>query len=374
METLDILLSGNGVAAEIEVHPSGIVDFGHVVLGERTEKTLVATNAGDTVLQVESHPQSPEAYIEPAQFALAPGESARIKVLFEPKTLGEHLGRVLLISNDVKDRARPLQYKGHGALENIDLARITQILVSSGEISSNLNVGWDNVPMVQKDGSKIDVIFHIPDSLRQALVGREISVEWTKLDENYDTSGGIQEKKVKIYESSGERVLAEDLNLRLLEKENRRVRLKITTRGYPGAPEQSISQILEAGGWKWEFEAKPLLSFLTIRPGRDYVDKDGNKIKGRTERLIGLPGLAFAGWHNVDSPSISGLHFTAIGNVLEALSTENSLAISMGLAISFYKDQFLFGFGWDIYDNRSPAKRKGSQDYIMTFKYSGLFK
>ena len=374
METLDILLSGNGVAAEIEVHPSGIVDFGHVVLGERTEKTLVATNAGDTVLQVESHPQSPEAYIEPAQFALAPGESTRIKVLFEPKTLGEHLGRVLLISNDVKDRARPLQYKGHGALENIDLARITQIQVSSGEISSNLNVGWDNVPMVQKDGSKIDVIFHIPDSLRQALVGREISVEWTKLDENYDTSGGIQEKKVKIYESSGERVLAEDLNLRLLEKENRRVRLKITTRGYPGAPEQSISQILEAGGWKWEFEAKPLLSFLTIRPGRDYVDKDGNKIKGRTERLIGLPGLAFAGWHNVDSPSISGVHFTAIGNVLEALSTENSLAISMGLAISFYKDQFLFGFGWDIYDNRSPAKRKGSQDYIMTFKYSGLFK
>jgi len=56
------------------------------------------------------------------------------------------------------------------------------------------------------------------------------------------------------------------------------------------------------------------------------------------------------------------------------LSTENSLAISMGLAVSFYKDQFLFGFGWDVYDNRSKAKRKGSQDYIMTFKYSGLFK
>ena len=110
------------------------------------------------MLQVESHPQSPEVYIEPAQFALAPGESTRIKVLFEPKTLGEHLGRVLLISNDVKDRARPLQYKGHGALENIDLARITQIQVSSGEMSSNLNVGWDNAPIVQKDGTKIDVI------------------------------------------------------------------------------------------------------------------------------------------------------------------------------------------------------------------------
>ena len=227
---------------------------------------------------------------------------------------------------------------------------------------------------MQKDGTKIDLAFHIPDSLRLALVGREIIIEWTKLDQNYDPKGATQQKKVKIYESSGGRVLAEDLNLRLVEKDNRRVRLKITTHGYPGAPPQSISQIFEAGGWKWEFEAKPLISFLTIRPGRNYTNTDGTTIKGKTERLIGLPGLAFAGWHNVDNPSISGVHFTAIGNVLEALSTENSLAVSMGLAVSFYKDQFLFGFGWDIYDNRRAAKNKGSQDYIMTIKYSGLFK
>ena len=163
-------------------------------------------------------------------------------------------------------------------------------------------------------------------------------------------------------------------NQEMLEKENRRVRLKITTRASPGAPPQSITQVLEAGGWKWEFEAKPLLSFLTIRPGRDYADADGNAVKGKTERLIGLPGIAFAGWHNIDNPSVSGIHLTATGNVLEALSTENSLAISMGLAVSCYKDQFLFGFGWDIYDSRPASKRKGSQDYIMTFKYSGLFK
>jgi hypothetical protein len=374
METIDILLNGHGVAAEIELHPSGTVDFGYVVLGKREERTLVATNVGDTVLQVESHPQSKEAHIEPAQFALAPGESTRLKVFFEPEALGQRLGRVLLISNDVKDGARPLKYKGHGALENIDLARVTQVLVSRGTASSRLAVGWNNAPVVQKEGTKIDIAFQIPDSLRQALVGREITIEWTKLDANYDPTGSTHQKKVKIYESSEGRVLAEDLTLRLLEKKNRRIRLKITTRGYPGAPPQSISQIFEAGGWKWEFEAKPLISFLTIRPSRNYKDADGNKVKGQTERLIGLPGLAFAGWHNVDNPSISGLHFTAIGNVLEALSTQNSLAISMGLAISFYKDQFLFGFGWDVYDNRPKPKRKGSQDYIMTFKYSGLFK
>ncbi len=371
---LDILLKGNGVAAEIELNPAGVVDFGYVVLGEQTERTLVATNVGDTVLQVEAHPQSKEAHVESAQFALAPGESARLTLFFTPDALGERRGRVLLVSNDVKDRARPLEYKGHGVLADIHLAQIVEVLVSRGEKTKPLAVGWNNVPVVQKDGTKVDVAFAIPDSLRQALIGREMVVEWTRLDENYAPKGSTQKKKVTIYESSGGRVLAEDLNLQLSEEDKRRVRLKITTHSYPGAPPQSVSQLLEAGGWKWEFEAKPLVSFLTIRPGRAYTDADGNAVPGQTERLIGLPGLAFAGWHNVDNPSISGIHFTAIGNVLEALSTGNSLAISLGVAVSFYKDQFLFGFGWDIYDSRPQAKKKGSQDYIMTFKYSGLFK
>ena len=374
MMALDVLLKGNGVAAEIELNPAGVVDFGYVVLGEQTERTFVATNVGDTVLQVEAHPQSKEAHVEPAQFALAPGESVRLTLFFAPDALGERRGRVLLVSNDVKDRARPLEYKGHGVLSDIDLTQIVEVLVSRGEQTQPLAVGWNNTPVVQKDGTKVDVAFAIPDSLRRALIGREMVVEWTRLDENYAPKGSIQKKKVTIYESSGGRVLAEDLNLQLAEEDNRRVRLKITTHSYPGAPPQSVSQHLEAGGWKWEFEAKPLVSFLTIRPGRNYTDADGNAVQGQTERLIGLPGLAFAGWHNVDNPSISGIHFTAIGNVLEALSTGNSLAISLGVAVSFYKDQFLFGFGWDIYDSRPRAKKKGSQDYIMTFKYSGLFK
>jgi len=115
------------------------------------------------------------------------------------------------------------------------------------------------------------------------------------------------------------------------------------------------------------------VSFLTIRPGRDWTDSEGKRVKGKTERLIGLPGLAFVSWHNAEHPAVSGVHLTATGNVLEALSTGNSIAVSMGIAVSMYKDRFLFGFGWDIYDSRPRAKRKGSQDYIMTFKYSGLF-
>lgn len=375
MTTLDILLQGSGMAAEIDLHPAGLVDFGYVALGQQAERTFVATNVGDTVLQVEAHPQSEEAHVVPARFALAPGESARLALFFAPDALGERRGRVLLVSNDVKDRARPLEYKGHGVLADINLAQIVEVLVSHGEQPQPLAIGWNNTPVVQKDGTKVEVAFAISDSLRQALIGREMVVEWTLLDENYaPKKGSTQKQQVTIYESSGERVLVEDLNLRLSEEDKRRVRLKITTHSYPGAPPQSVSQLLEAGGWKWEFEAKPLVSFLTIRPGRNYTDRNGDAVQGQTERLIGLPGLAFAGWHNVDNPLISGIHFTAIGNVLEALSTENSLAISLGVAVSFYKDQFLFGFGWDIYDSRPRAKKKGSQDYIMTFKYSGLFK
>ncbi len=371
---LDVLLKGNGVGAEIELSPTGVVDFGHAVLGGDVERTFVATNVGDTVLQVEAHPQSREARVEPAQFALVPGESASLRLYFAPNALGERRGSVWLVSNDFKDRARPLEYKGHGVLADVDLAQIVEVIVSRDDEARPLAVDWNNVPIVQKDGAKVEVVFAIPDSLRRALIGREMVVEWTRLDEDYAPKGSTKRKKVTIYESSGDRVLTEDLNLRLSEKDNRRVRLKITTRNYPGAAAQSVSQLLEAGGWKWEFEARPLVSFLTIRPGRNYKDADGNAVRGKTERLIGLPGLAFAGWHNVENPSVSGIHLTAIGNVLEALSTENSLAISLGVAISFYKDQFLFGFGWDIYDNRPVAKRQGSQDYIMTFKYSGLFR
>ncbi len=373
-ETLDVLLNGTGVAAEIEINPTGGIDFGYVVLGDTEERTLVATNSGDTTLQVEAHPETAEVRVDPTYFSLGPGESTRLKIFFSPQALGERLGRVLLVSNDVKDKARPLTFKGQGALKNIDLASITRLIATRKEQGKPLAVGWNSTPVVQKDETKIDVAFDMPDSLRQALVGREFTIEWTTLDANYDPKGSTKQTSVKIYDSSEGRVLAEDINLRLLEKDTRRVRLKITTRSYPGAPPQSISQVLQAGGWKWEFEAKPLLSFLTIRPGRDYRDAQGEPVKGKTERLIGLPGLAFAGWHNVDNASISGIHFTAIGNVLEALSTENSLAVSLGLAISFYKDQFLFGFGWDVYDTRPKSKRKGSQDYIMTFKYSGLFK
>ena len=376
-ETLDILLNGTGVAAEIELNPTGTIDFGYVVLGKEEERSIVATNSGDTVLQVQAHPETPEVHVFPSSFSLGPGESTRLNVKFIPAALGERFGRILLVSNDVEDKARPIQLKANGALENIDLARIVHLISSRKDKEKVISPKWNNTPIIEKDQTKIDVIFAIPDSLRQALIGRQFSIEWTKLDENYDPQGGSQRSTVKIYESSEIQVIAEDLNLRLTEAENRRIRLKITTSSYPGAPPQSISQILEAGGWKWEFEAKPLLSFLTIRPGRNYQISEGDStriVKGKTERLIGLPGIAFAGWHNVDNPSISGIHFTAIGNVLEALSTGNRLAVSLGLAVSFYKDQLLFGFGWDIYDSREKSKRKGSQDYIMTFKYSGIFK
>ena len=372
-ETFDVLLNGTGIAAEIELHPSGPLDFGYVVLGETGTRTLVATNIGDTALRVAASTLSREASLEPAAFSLQPEESTRLQVSFSPRFLGDRFAQILLVSNDVRDKAQPVKLKGHGALGAIDLTQVSAVTASRRSRSRSLPVPWTGTPVVVVDGTRIGLSFAVPDSLKAALVGRWMEVEWVELDEGYGPVGSWKRLEVNIYDDDQSLVPVDALNLRLEEEGMERVRLKITTRSHPGGAPQAISQVFEVGGWKWEFEAKPLVSFLTIRPGRDYTGADGKKVEGETERLIGLPGIAFAGWHNPDNPSVSGIHLTAIGNVLEALSTDNAIAVTLGIALSAYKDRLLFGFGWDIYDSRPRAKRKGTQDYIMTIKYSGLF-
>ena len=372
VEPLGIAIQGTGVAAEIALHPTGPIRFDYVVLGEKAVQQLVATNTGDTQLQVQAYPETREVGIEPASFALKPGESTILGVSFAPEALDDRFGQILLVSNDVQERALPLKVQGKGALGNIDLTQITQVIASRKTRASTLAIPWSNTPVILKDETKIDLAFTVDQDQSAALIGRKFTIEWVQLDENYDELGGATRVEAQIHSSSEGRVLAEKLNLRLLEKSVRRVRLTVSTVNHPQAPPQRISQILEAGGWKWEFEAKPLLSFISVRPGRDYRNGEGDLVKGNTERLVGLPGIAFFGFHNDDNPSISGIHLTATGNVLEALSTENSIAISFGLALSMYKDRFLFGVGWDIYDSRPQKQRRGTQDYIMTFKYWGL--
>jgi len=370
-QTLEVLLNGIGVAAEIELHPSGPLDFGHVVLGHKELHSLVATNTGNTELQVEANPLSREVSVEPAVFSLQPGEATSLQVSFTPASLGERFGQILLVSNDVHDKAQGLKFKGQGVLESIDLTQVARLFAGRGSRTDTLAVPWNNTPILLKDNTKLDIGFYIDASLRQALVGRKVLIEWLELDQRYDPKGGSKQVTVDLFDDEDHLVLAEDFNLRLEEKGPKRVRLRLSTTSYPGAPPQSISQIFEAGGWKWDFEAKPLVS-LTIRPGRSYKDKDGHIVKGNTERLI-LPGLAFAGWHNSENPLISGIHFTVIGDVLQALSTEKSIAVSLGTALSLYKDRVLFGLAWDIYDRRPKTQRQGSKDFVLTFKLAGLF-
>ena len=372
-ETFDILLTGTGIAAEIELHPSGPLDFGYVVVGETGTRTLVATNIGDTALQVAASTLSREASLEPGSFSLQPGGSTRLQVSFTPGSLGDRFAQILLVSNDVRDKAQPIQLKSHGALRAVDLTQVSAVTASRRSRSRTLPVPWTGTPVVVVDGTRIDLAFAVPDSLKAGLVGRRMEVEWVELDEGYGPVGSTKRLEVSIYDDDQDLVPVDALNLRLEEAGMERVRLKVTTHSHPGAAPQTISQVFEVGGWKWEFEAKPLVSFLTIRPGRDYTGPDGSRIEGEAERLIGLPGIAFAGWHNPDNPSLSGVHLTAIGNVLEALSTDNAIAVTLGIALSAYKDRLLFGFGWDIYDSRTRAKQQGTQDYIMTIKYSGLF-
>ncbi|MEW6751049.1 MAG: choice-of-anchor D domain-containing protein [Candidatus Latescibacterota bacterium] len=373
-ETREITLSGTGIAADLEIHPGSARDFGRVVLGRDQTQSLVATNTGDTDLEVVGHPESPEAWIEPAQFTLQPGQSTHLEVHFRPQSLGKRTATVRLISNAVKERSLPLRMEGEGELDNVDLARVVCVLVTRKTRFDTLATFWNNTPVVLPDQSKIDLVFQIPEPLRQAMIGRRFYIEWIALDDKYDEQGAPTKLELQIQDAGEERILAEKLNLRLLEKERKRVRLKVSTQNHASAPLYSISQVFEAGGWKWEFEAKPLVSFFSVRPARDWVDDQGVRRLGRTERLIGLPGIAFFGFHNSGNATVSGVHLTAIGNVLEALSTENSIAVSLGVALSFYRDRFMFGVGRDVYDHRPADKRRGTEDYIMTFKYWGLQK
>ncbi len=371
-ESREILLQGTGIAADLELHPSGPYQFGYVVLGEERAQSIVATNTGDTDLHVEAHPDSEGAQLVPGEFSLPPGASKTLHLVFRPMALGDRTPRIHLISNAMKEKAMPLQVMGKGALDNIDLERVVAVLASRKARFDTLKVPWNNTPLMQQDETRLDVVFRIPPDMREAMIGRRFFIEWTRLDANFDPEGGPNKLETVIQDAGESRVLLENLNLRLRESDNRRVRLKISTQNHPEAPVYGLSQIFAAGGWKWEFEAKPMVSFFSVRPGRDHVDEEGNLVEGSTERLIGLPAFAFFGFHNSESPGLSGIHLTAIGNVLEALSTENSIAVSLGVAVSFYKDRFMFGIGRDVYDNRPRAKRASTSNYIMTFKYWGL--
>ena len=187
--TLEVLLNGTGVAAEIELHPSGVLDFEHVVVGESGQRTLVATNSGDTALQVEANPLSEEARVEPAAFSLDPGESTTLHVHFSPEALGERFAQILLISNDVSDKAQPIKIRGRGALGSIDLPSIVSVLATGKSEEKRLDVPWNPAPLILRDGTRIDLRIDIPDTLRPALEGRRIDVEWVQLDENYDPQG-----------------------------------------------------------------------------------------------------------------------------------------------------------------------------------------
>ena len=167
----------------------------------------------------------------------------------------------------MRDKAQPVKLKGHGALPAIDLKQVSGVIASRGSRSRSLSIPWTGTPLVLVDGTRIDLAFAVPDSLKDALVGRRMEVEWVELDEGYGPEGPWKRLEVNIYDDDQSLVPVDALNLRLEEAGMKRVRLRVTTRSHPGASPQAIAQVFEVGGWKWEFEAKPLVSFLTIRPG-----------------------------------------------------------------------------------------------------------
>ncbi len=49
---------------------------------------------------------------------------------------------------------------------------------------------------------------------------------------------------------------------------------------------------------------------------------------------------------------------------------DGSLAISVGVALSFYRDELLIGIAGHVYDRRLDKDQ--TQDYVITIKYAGF--
>ena len=94
---------------------------------------------------------------------------------------------------------------------------------------------WTSTPLAVVEGTRLDLAFAVPDSLKAALTGRQMEVEWVELDEGYGPVGPSKRLEVNLYDDDQGLVPVDALNLRLEEAGMKRVRLKITTRSYPGA-------------------------------------------------------------------------------------------------------------------------------------------
>lgn len=104
---LEVTMNVTGGAPEISVS-TDTLDFGTVIEGTSSEKTLTVTNTGQNAvlnvseLQIDGEGFSlpPEKFQEDAQLSLEPGETADVDVIFTPDEAIDYSGSLTMLSSD----------------------------------------------------------------------------------------------------------------------------------------------------------------------------------------------------------------------------------------------------------------------------------
>ncbi|MGH2570634.1 MAG: choice-of-anchor D domain-containing protein, partial [bacterium] len=116
-----------GVSPEIDVDPTAH-DWGAVAVGTSVSRPFVVRNGGSATLDVASAALSgPQALAWSlpsggADFALAPGESTTVDVVFAPATVGPHAAALSFASDDLDEPMLAVALAGQGVTPDIAAA------------------------------------------------------------------------------------------------------------------------------------------------------------------------------------------------------------------------------------------------------------
>ena len=152
-------------APDITAAP-GSLDFGSLYTGLCDPDTVTITNIGASTLNVSAVAVSnPEFYIPPAGFALLPGESRELPVIFCPLTIGSIQGVVTIHSDDPDHPAMEVMLQGQGIDPPV-------IMVTPSSLSADLYTGAHSdqtLTITNNGGSNLDFEITLEDLTNGAV-------------------------------------------------------------------------------------------------------------------------------------------------------------------------------------------------------------
>ncbi|NPA54107.1 MAG: choice-of-anchor D domain-containing protein [Aquificae bacterium] len=197
-----------------------LIDFGQVEVGKKDEKILQIKNSGNDLLVIKQIKVDNEAFIVEGNCKeIQPNKSCSVKVIFSPKSAGDYVGKLTIISNDPDNPSVSVSLKGKAVEPKLPIISSlpssisfppTFIGSSSSKFFSIKNIG--NAPL---DILNIDVDdkenFEVVYNCKKVEPKKECKVEVIfrpkregKIESQIRIKTNIGEKRIKV-EGEGKR-------------------------------------------------------------------------------------------------------------------------------------------------------------------------